>query len=347
MNEKWSLFSKEVPKKNVESKMSRRGFLGGIAAIAVATVAGEYFGKKTPTTRATREKEIASTESVAPQSRKTMSRDVEEPKIKESTHIEKSEIHEVAGNFELEVNRAIDALTDEGKKYLAEWLRRQKNDHIISPDEVSEFLRVEYARLAGHINNIIQKRLFNGTQNGVKRYFEKAKGNEREIKEAIAKASAKWNVPEWILFGMMAVESGGNAAARNSESSATGPMQILGPTARELGLQTSHGNDERYSYEKSVDASARYLALLYKRFKQWPLAIGAYTAGGGGMNKIISSAIKRRTILGKRPTTAQEGVNIITIASPKLGNKFSQHPVLYSFMVGMMSDIFQKELDSV
>lgn len=344
MNEKWPLTPKEVPKKNTETKISRRGFLGGIATLAAATVAGEYFGKKKPNVLPTTEKEIASTEAVTPQSRKTIIRDFEEPEIINSEIIEKPEAHKVVETFRGEVNIAIDALSEEGKKYLAQWARRQNTHESIVSDEVPEFLRAEYARLAGHANDRIQKRLFNSTQNGIKRYFEKAKGNEEEIKNAIAKASAKWNVPEWILFGMMAVESGGNANARNSESSATGPMQILGPTASELGLNISRGNDERLSYEKSVDASAHYLALLYKRFKQWPLAIGAYTAGGGGMNKIITSAIKRPSILGKRPTTAADGVNIITVASPTFGNKFSQHPVLYSFMVGRMAEIFQNEL---
>jgi membrane-bound lytic murein transglycosylase D len=45
--------------------------------------------------------------------------------------------------------------------------------------------------------------------------------------------------------------------------------------------------DQRYQPEPSATASARYLKYLHDRFKDWRLALAAYNAGEGTVQKLL------------------------------------------------------------
>lgn len=59
-------------------------------------------------------------------------------------------------------------------------------------------------------------------------------------------------------------------------------------TARELGLSTTLP-DERGNPEKNAGAAALYLKQLHARFGDWPLAIAAYNAGPGRVQRLLAS----------------------------------------------------------
>jgi membrane-bound lytic murein transglycosylase D len=80
------------------------------------------------------------------------------------------------------------------------------------------------------------------------------------------------------------VESGGNPAAV-SRAGAAGLWQLMPSTARRLGLRVNRFIDERFDVEKSTKAAARYLKELYSIFKRWDLAIAAYNAGPGTIQR--------------------------------------------------------------
>ena len=87
------------------------------------------------------------------------------------------------------------------------------------------------------------------------------------------------------LVWLAEVESSFNPKAK-SPVGARGLYQFMPATAEEYGLST-RPLDQRLNPTKSADAASRYLKKLYHRFDSWPLAIAAYNAGGGRVNKTL------------------------------------------------------------
>jgi hypothetical protein len=72
-----------------------------------------------------------------------------------------------------------------------------------------------------------------------------------------------------------------------SRAGAVGLWQFMPQTARDYGLKVGAGVDERLDPAKSTYAAARYLRNLYRRFKDWPLAVAAYNCGEGTVEALI------------------------------------------------------------
>jgi membrane-bound lytic murein transglycosylase D len=71
-----------------------------------------------------------------------------------------------------------------------------------------------------------------------------------------------------------------------SPAGAAGLFQLMPDTAKRFGLSL-WPRDQRFQPEPSATASAQYLKYLYDRFKDWRLALAAYNAGEGTVQKLL------------------------------------------------------------
>jgi len=96
----------------------------------------------------------------------------------------------------------------------------------------------------------------------------------------------KAGLPEALLFGMLAKESGGKVHAV-SRSGASGPLQFMYATGLRFGLGTVDGFDQRFDPKLSARANAAYineqLAIFNNKLE---LVIGAYNGGEGAMQRL-------------------------------------------------------------
>lgn len=87
------------------------------------------------------------------------------------------------------------------------------------------------------------------------------------------------------LVWVAEVESSFDPRAR-SPAGAAGLFQLMPATAKRFGLSL-WPRDQRLQPEPSATASAQYLKYLHDRFKDWRLALAAYNAGEGTVQKLL------------------------------------------------------------
>lgn len=100
-------------------------------------------------------------------------------------------------------------------------------------------------------------------------------------------AYEKADLPEALLFGIMAKESGGKVHAV-SRSGASGPLQFMYATGTRFGLGVDNGFDTRFDPAASARANAEYINEQLRIFNNnLELTIGAYNGGEGRMRRAV------------------------------------------------------------
>lgn len=118
----------------------------------------------------------------------------------------------------------------------------------------------------------------------------------REVSSEPWSAGAKKYVPELkpvfaaqkvptALVWVAEVESSFDRRAQ-SPAGAAGLFQLIPATAKRFGLST-WPFDQRFQPLPSAEASAQYLKVLHDKFGDWRLALAAYNAGEGTVQKLL------------------------------------------------------------
>ncbi len=90
-------------------------------------------------------------------------------------------------------------------------------------------------------------------------------------------AARRHGIPEDLFLRLVQQESGWNPNAR-SHKGAMGLAQLMPGTAAKLGVNPRDPID-------NLNGGARYLRLMYNRYGSWKLALAAYNAGPGAVDK--------------------------------------------------------------
>ena len=101
----------------------------------------------------------------------------------------------------------------------------------------------------------------------------------------IRKEIADRNLPEELIF-LPVIESGYLSTAQ-SKSGASGLWQFMKNSMGPFDMRVTEWLDERRDFWKSTQGALRKLEENYKYFRDWPLALAAYNAGLGDINRII------------------------------------------------------------
>lgn len=114
----------------------------------------------------------------------------------------------------------------------------------------------------------------------------------------------QYNIPLELKY-LSVIESGLRPTVK-SRVGACGLWQFMYRTGRMFGLDNDSYIDERMDPIKATDAACRYLKYLHGLYGDWSIALAAYNAGPGNVNKAIRRSGGQMNYWSLRPYLPKE-----------------------------------------
>ncbi|MBL1281266.1 MAG: transglycosylase SLT domain-containing protein [Fluviicola sp.] len=139
---------------------------------------------------------------------------------------------------------------------------------------------------------------------------------------------AEHNLP--IELKYLAVIESGLRPQVKSRAGALGLWQFMYATGRMYGLKENSYIDQRMDPALATDAACRYLKKLYEIYNDWNLALAAYNAGPGNVNKAIRRSGNKLTYWEVRPFLPRETQGYVPnfIAAAYLLTYHAEHNII-------------------
>ncbi len=133
-----------------------------------------------------------------------------------------------------------------------------------------------------------------------------------------------------IELKYLAVIESGLRPQVKSRAGALGLWQFMYRTGKMYGLKENSYVDERMDPELATDAACRYLKKLYGIYNDWNLALAAYNAGPGNVNKAIRRSGNKLTYWEVRPFLPRETQGYVPnfIAAAYLLTYHAEHNII-------------------
>lgn len=153
---------------------------------------------------------------------------------------------------------------------------------------------------------------------------------------------AEYGIPIELRF-LSVIESGLRPQIK-SKAGALGLWQFMYKTGLYFGLEENSYIDERMDPDKATDAACRYLKQLYGIYGDWNLALAAYNAGPGNVNKAIKKSGNKTTYWEVRPYLPSETQGYVPnfIAAAYMMTYHAEHNI-----IPMEAKIHNAQLDTM
>ena len=150
------------------------------------------------------------------------------------------------------------------------YLREQMANASIQPVEVNNSIStVQYGSANTTVTNTNATQPTGNTKVG---------GSATQYDSIIEKYANEAGLDPNFVKAVVKAESGFNAGA-TSHCGAQGLMQLMPATAEYLGVQNA------YDPEQNIKGGVKYLKQMYEKYGSYDLALAAYNAGPGNVNK--------------------------------------------------------------
>lgn len=242
------------------------------------------------------------------------------------------------------------------ESFYAEYAKDSNYDSIINaleyePNQIPDFTDEE---ICGHLAKMSESTPFHldcntATINTI-RFFARnrrsfiriALGRSKLYFDLYEQALDKHDLPLELRF-LSVIESGLRPQVK-SPAGALGLWQFMYGTGKMYNLKENAYFDERMDPVKATDAACRYLKKLFDIYGDWNLALAAYNAGPGNINKAIRRSGGKKTYWEVRPFLPRETQGYVPnfIAAAYLMTYHAEHN-----LVPMEAKIHRVQLDTM